>query len=47
MIEDGLIFIIPFFVIIAVITTIIDMRKPLNNAKDDDDIDDFTDQFTI
>ena len=46
MIKDGLIFIIPFFVIIAVITTIIDMRKPLNNTEDDD-IDDFTDQFTI
>ena len=44
MIKDGLIFIIPFFVIIAVITTIIDMRKPLNNAEDDD-FDEHTDQF--
>ena len=46
MIKDGLIFIIPFFVIIAVITTIIDMRKRPNNIEDDD-IDDFTDQYTI
>lgn len=46
MIEDGLI-IVPFFVIAVIIIAIIDMRKPLNNAKDDDDIDEFTDQFTI